>query len=368
MLGWPKFPSSTSFSTTEILDLLKIGLAVVAGFGGVVLLAINFRKQRVAEDEHDLAIERADREVTQGFNERFGAAAEQLAHASAAVRMAGVYAMAGLADGWELKRQVCVDVLCGYLRMPASVGDESEDLLRDAIIRTVRDRTTPGVFDIPDWPDTDFDFIGVEFDDLDLSGLRFGGTLTFDSATFTDELTSFSRNGFEGMLSCHGTTFAAKQTTFARASVRRMEVVGAEFTSPKIDFSGMELAGVGIYFYRSHFRDTEIDLSSLDIETGGLVFDQCEFERSELDLSFLNTVVLQKFARLAIEGCRFIGGLLNLSDVGEPPRLARLVNTRFIDTEIRGSAPWFDWRDNEVIGTELPWTASPPPDKPQPEA
>jgi hypothetical protein len=26
--------------------------------------------------------------------------------------------MAGLADDWEENRQTCVDVLCGYLRMP----------------------------------------------------------------------------------------------------------------------------------------------------------------------------------------------------------------------------------------------------------
>ena len=36
----------------------------------------------------------------------------------AAVRSAGVYAMAGLADDWEANRQTCVDVLCAYLRMP----------------------------------------------------------------------------------------------------------------------------------------------------------------------------------------------------------------------------------------------------------
>ncbi|SDX27732.1 hypothetical protein SAMN05421504_102886 [Amycolatopsis xylanica] len=366
VLGWPKFPSSTSFSTTEILDLLKIGLAVVAGFGGVVLLAINFRKQRVAEDEHDLAIERADREVTQGFNERFGAAAEQLAHASAAVRMAGVYAMAGLADDWKVKRQVCVDVLCGYLRMPQDDDDEREEMVSDAIMRTIRDRTTPGTFGFTDWLETDFDFTGIEFKDLDLSGLLFGGTVTFDRATFTGELTSFARTEFAGKLSCHGTTFAAKQTNFTRVTGSRMEFVGAEFTSPKIDLSGMELDGVGIYFYRSRFRDTEIDFSGLDIETGGLIIEQCEFERSDLNLSLLNTVVLQKFGRLAIDGCRFTGGLLDLSDVGDPPRLARLVNNRFADTEIRGSAPWFDWRDNEVIGTEPPWATSPPPDKPRP--
>ena len=32
----------------------------------------------------------------------------------AAVRLAGMYAMAGLADDWKENRQTCVDVLCAY--------------------------------------------------------------------------------------------------------------------------------------------------------------------------------------------------------------------------------------------------------------
>jgi hypothetical protein len=56
---------------------------------------------------------------TQTLNERFSAAAGQLgSDKPSAVRLAGVYAMAGLADDWEDDRQTCVDMLCAYLRMP----------------------------------------------------------------------------------------------------------------------------------------------------------------------------------------------------------------------------------------------------------
>src|ERR1700722_15145163 len=56
---------------------------------------------------------------TRTQNERFATAADQLgSDKPAAVRLAGVYAMAGLADDWEDNRQTCVDVLCAYLRMP----------------------------------------------------------------------------------------------------------------------------------------------------------------------------------------------------------------------------------------------------------
>ena len=65
---------------------------------------------------------------TRTLNERFATAAEQLgSDKPPAVRLAGVYAMAGLADDWAENRQTCVDVLCAYLRMPyePDPGDEA---------------------------------------------------------------------------------------------------------------------------------------------------------------------------------------------------------------------------------------------------
>ena len=52
------------------------------------------------------------------FNERFTAITAQLGHDQPALRLAGVHAMAGLADDWPENRQTCVDALCAYLRMP----------------------------------------------------------------------------------------------------------------------------------------------------------------------------------------------------------------------------------------------------------
>jgi hypothetical protein len=56
---------------------------------------------------------------TRTLNERFATAAGQLGDDKPpTVRLAGVYAMAGLADDWPENRQTCVDVLCAYLRLP----------------------------------------------------------------------------------------------------------------------------------------------------------------------------------------------------------------------------------------------------------
>lgn len=52
------------------------------------------------------------------LNERFIAIAAQLGDDRAAVRLAGVLALADLADDWEEIRQTCIDALCAYLRTP----------------------------------------------------------------------------------------------------------------------------------------------------------------------------------------------------------------------------------------------------------
>ncbi len=55
---------------------------------------------------------------TRTLNERFATAADQLGSDKPAVRLAGVYAMAGLADDWEENRQACVDPFLRESRSP----------------------------------------------------------------------------------------------------------------------------------------------------------------------------------------------------------------------------------------------------------
>ena len=79
-------------------------LTVVGGAGALVALTVAYRRQKDLEDGR--------------FTERFGAAAAQLAAPTPAERLAGVYATAGVADRYPAFAQQCIDVLCGYLRIP----------------------------------------------------------------------------------------------------------------------------------------------------------------------------------------------------------------------------------------------------------
>lgn len=102
-------PAPTAVATKQLrLDTVKVALTVVAGVRGLVALVVAYSRNRRhehenyrAELEHRRAEAAEDRENTKLFNERFGAASAQLGHEKAAVRLAGVYALAGLADDWE---------------------------------------------------------------------------------------------------------------------------------------------------------------------------------------------------------------------------------------------------------------------------
>ena len=83
--------------------------------------------QKALEEQREQLDRTLAEQRTRTLNERFATAAGQLGgDKPPAVRLAGVYAMAGLADDWPENRQTCVDVLCGYLRLPYD-PDPGED-------------------------------------------------------------------------------------------------------------------------------------------------------------------------------------------------------------------------------------------------
>ena len=163
------------------------------------------RLDRTLEAQSDQLDRTLTEQRTRTLNERFATAAEQLGSDKPAVRLAGVYAMAGLADDWgenqenQQNRQTCVNVLCAYLRMPYE-PDPGQDApapqrLAFQAIREVR-RTAIGVIAAHlqwnaavSWQGLSFNFTGVVFDGGNFSGARFsGGTVSFDDARFSGEV------------------------------------------------------------------------------------------------------------------------------------------------------------------------------------
>jgi hypothetical protein len=138
------------------------------------------------------------------FNQRFSTAADKLGHEQAATRLAGLYALAGLADDWKEQRQMCIDVLCSYLRLPYEPDPSSSNYrrgereVRRTMIRVIRDHLRPG-FSLESWANCNFSFEGATFDCGDLTGARFtGGNVSFHEALFVSGTFHFSRVVFSG--------------------------------------------------------------------------------------------------------------------------------------------------------------------------
>ncbi|RKT69496.1 pentapeptide repeat protein [Saccharothrix variisporea] len=261
LLGHPPLTPGvpSDFNAENRYRLLTIALTVTGGVGGVTALVIAYRKQRLGEADHA-------REDARLFNERYARVAEQLGSDKAAVRLAGVYAMADLADDWATRRQVCIDVFCGYLRLPYRPpgGDESDEdraaqeerQVRHTAIRLIRDHLRPGA--VVGWNGHDFDFTSAVFDGGDFSGAVFdGGTVSFRSARFVGDVS------FRDVVFAEGVQVSFDDAVFDGANV---------------PFTGAAFAGGQVSFRAADFRSGTVDFSKpaqwrlppvLDLEKAG---------------------------------------------------------------------------------------------------
>lgn len=121
------------------------------------------------ENEQQSRILVDQRETARDLRSRYTTVAEQLAHESATIRVAGIYALAALADDWygfgsERERQVCIDLLCAQLRhVGRPSAAEEERGLRDVIVKVIHMHTeiTKGQLPEPNWCDTGLDMHGA---------------------------------------------------------------------------------------------------------------------------------------------------------------------------------------------------------------
>jgi uncharacterized protein YjbI with pentapeptide repeats len=322
LLGSPRLPSSNSFSTTELLELLKIGLAVVGGLGAVVALSVAYRKQQVSEAAHLIATRQEERDRTKFYNERYGAAAEQLGHERFAVRLAGVHAMVSLADDWPAQRQICVDVLCAYLRTPVPEDDPNEREVRHVVLTTLLEH---------DWPDgldaqpVTVDLRNAQLVDLDMANRVFKGTFVFDNAVFSGERTSFRGTDFLGRTTFRGATFAARETTFQLASVEKavVDFSGATFAGGSVDFTGVRITLGTLRFARAGLDGAAFDFGNADVSASDISFEGARLRGAALSF---------KSARLG--GRRGWTGRLRLDSVDAEDSTIDLTSCRFPDAVV----------------------------------
>ncbi|MGW1768459.1 pentapeptide repeat-containing protein [Streptomyces sp. NPDC002073] len=251
-------------------EVLRSTLAVLTLIGAVFAGVYAYRKQRIAESE-------ADRADDKQLAERYTTAAEQLGHGMPAVRLAGVYTLAWLADDWLEQRQVCIDVLCAYLRMPYEPDPtlegkhkEGEQEVRHTIIRVIREHLKSETLrSVPSWSACRFDFTRATFDGGDLSGSQFGGSVSFDDAEFRG-----------GTFSFEGARFGAGSVSFNGAMFRggcQVDFGGARFTGGTVNFDNAKFNGGTISFDHAKFNGGTISFSFAKFNDGMVSFDNAEF-------------------------------------------------------------------------------------------
>jgi hypothetical protein len=259
--------------------------AVIAAIVSLLTLIVSVVAQtyaiRKTSSDNEETLRQLDRTLAEQRdrtrNERFATAADRLgSDKPSAVQLAGVYAMAGLADDWEVNRQTCVDVLCAYLRMPYEPNpgrDATEPKrrafrasreVRHTIIRVITAHLKEDA--ALSWQGLNFDFTGVIFDGGAFSDAEFsGGKVDFLGAEFSGGGVDFIDAKFSGgTVSFLGAKFSGGWVFFhgAEFSGGRVDFFGAEFSGGGVDFGGAKFSGGEVDFGGAKFSGGEVDFSA----------------------------------------------------------------------------------------------------------
>lgn len=116
--------------TTNRLDQVKTTLTTIGGIGGVGYLVIKYRERSASERGE--------------ADEKLLHAVQQLGDSSAQVRIAGVYALADVADTYGgTYPQRAINILCGYLKTDRTQRSESGKTAHETNDKDDEIKTTP---------------------------------------------------------------------------------------------------------------------------------------------------------------------------------------------------------------------------------
>ena len=336
---------------------------------------------------------------TRTLNERFNTVAEQLgSDKPPAVRLAAVYAMAGLADDWQDHRQMCVDVLCAYLRMPYEPGPgddapvekrlafQASREVRHTVIRVITahlNGTAP-----VSWCGLNFDFAGAVFDGGDFSGAKLsGGTVNFASAEFSGGTVNFAGAEFSGgTVNFAGAKFSGAGVNFflAKFSGAMVDFAGAKisggtvgfgyagFSGGPVNFSSAKFSGAAVHFSHSKFTGESPKFTGADTSGGTVFFHATEFSGGTVSFS------RAEFSSETVDfaGAEFSGGTVSFSDAEFPGGTVGFTGAEFSGGTVDFSrvASWTQPPDfgsgfdmsHPPAGVMLPTATSPSPDSPVP--
>lgn len=368
VLGRPALPHPRPISLHDSISVLQLVFASVAGAGALMALVMAYRRQRVAEasSAHDRM---------RAFNERFISIAAQLGDDRAAVRLAGVHAMVGLADDWEENRQTCVDVLCAYLRMPyapnpgvnASAAERlafgGNREVRHTIIRVITEHLTRNAKVA--WHGLNFDFRGAVFDggEFRLAEISSGG-LDFAGAEFSDGYVWFRGVKASGMgLNFRDAVFSGGIVDFSSSDLSAAVFVHAKFSGSHVTFKWTNFSGgdgryIDTSFGAAEFSSGTVDFRDTKFTRGWTEFRDAKFSGCAVDFSGAEF----SGAKVNFRGAEFSGGGIDFGDAQFSGGRVDFRDAQFSGGQVdfSGAADWshppiFDnWGGKSPSGILLP--------------
>lgn len=302
-----------------VYDLVRSAVAVAGLLGAAVAVSVALRRQRstersvelneetnrltaeskniaanaqgIAARAYTLDEQRSGRERIDRLRDRYTSIAGQLGSDAVAVRLAGVYAMAALADDWieagiDHEAQVCIDVLCSYFRTPQAQGTEHEMAGETEVRQTITRVITAHIQPLANrsWKGKDFDFTNAVFrGQHSFMGAEFagGGVVSFRGAEFAGERVSFRGADFSGgRVSFFGGKFVHGRVSFekVRFSGARVSLAQAELAGAEVSFNDAQFVGGTVAFNMAVFSGGKVSFDKAELPAGGKVsFDLATF-------------------------------------------------------------------------------------------
>lgn len=324
---------------STVLDIVRIGLSVGAGTGGLFALWLATRRQRSAEQTLVLQREVSESTVTdtteRRITDQYSKAIDQLGHEKGAVRLGAVYSLERIAQDHPGHRQTVLDVFSSYLRLPfvppadrgaqpglaAGKPAEAAETHAELEVRyTIQSmfwehlgdptkRGSEGRF----WPDLDLDLsrtvlVDPIFRQLRVRNLKCEGTVVHGLADFADiqadGVCGFGGAKFLGRLILARSVFRTGLTLMSSSFEAEVDLSAITVANPfmlgKCQFSGeVDLSGCksgGLVVSESVFAD--------DVLFGSSRFDlimvtesefRGEFQTSGLEVGSVAMVVGSRF-------------------------------------------------------------------------
>ncbi|CCQ18430.1 putative uncharacterized protein [Rhodococcus sp. AW25M09] len=375
----------TGLAGQQLFDSARttVTLVGIVGLGGAAFIA--YRRQRTTESAERTALnalalgqQQFGHDSVRALRERYTAATEQLGSSSFAVRLAGLYAIAALADDWRAsgepgEQQTCIDVICAYLRTPTipmkeyvdeynepifvedvQAGSKAEHEVRRTAVRIIAERTRPRAAALPTpgsyaefvdgpWSDRRFDLTGAKlvdadfssctFDDLDLSNAQFIGQTTFSASELRRVHFTNARFYTHGLKTGRASFSAAHLRTAIFKDVGMLVPCtfdGTQFEESATFYGARFLASAS--FAGAHFSEASSTLfDEVDFGNDMITFARARFD-GPVDFS---TVDFTFTRRVNFEGAAG----------STPPRIAPDTRDRF---------PGWPWTDDADPGTDGP--------------